>query len=195
MNDVFGELAKTYTNPFEVQQLLHNFSYNYETYGETLKSAAESLKTKMIHCLEGAFVAAAILERHDYPPLVVSFESKDGLDHVVFVFQENKRWGAVGVSRDIGLQGRPAIYRDLRSLCWSYFDPYVDESSRITGYQLFHLDECGADWRYSSQNVWKLEQYLCDEKHIPLNASDARYQRALDSYFKNGPIRSHPDWW
>ena len=39
------------------------------------------------HCLEAALFAAVVIEQHGYPPLVISFESIDELDHVIFVYQ------------------------------------------------------------------------------------------------------------
>ena len=44
--------------------------------------------------------AAVILEQHGFPPLVLSFESIDELDHVLFVYQRRGRWGSVARSRD-----------------------------------------------------------------------------------------------
>ena len=64
------------------------------------------------HCLEAALFAAVVLEQHGYPPLVLSFESIDHLDHVIFVYQQRGRWGSVARSRDPGLHGRRAGLRD-----------------------------------------------------------------------------------
>ena len=45
------------------------------------------------HCLEAALAAAVILEQHGYPPLVLSFESIDNLDHVLFVYRRARTLG------------------------------------------------------------------------------------------------------
>jgi hypothetical protein len=52
------------------------------------------------------------------------------------------------------------IFRSIRDLVWSYYAPYVDQTGRITGYQLVHLDKTECDWRFSRRNVWKAEKYL-----------------------------------
>ena len=169
--------------------------YNRELKGETLRSAKAALAKKTAHCLEAAFIAAAILEQHGYPPRVLSFESQDGLDHVVYVFQEKNRWGAIARSRDDGLHGRPPIYRGLRELAWSYFDPYVDKAGRITAYQIANLDAIGANWRASSKNVWKLERYLLELPHRPLSSSETRYNRLLRAYLEHGPLPKRREWW
>jgi hypothetical protein len=130
--------------------------------------------------LEAALVAAVIMEQHGYSPLVVSFESKDGVDHVIFVFRRRVRWGAVARSRDAGLHGRKPVFRSIRDLVCSYFDPYVDFTGRITGYQLVDLRALGGyDWRLALTNMWKVENYLLKIPHRRLRSSNRRYLRLL----------------
>lgn len=185
-------LAKKLKTPRQVQLYLRGLSYNK---GETLHSAETALRVKSAHCFEAAMVAAAILEHHGYPPLVMSLESKDGLDHVIYVFKEKGRWGAIARSRDEGLHGRAPRYRSLRDLAWSYYDPYVDKTGKITAYQVAHMDDCGADWRASKKNVWKAERYLIDLKHKPLRSSNARYKKLLREYLQRGAIKRGKNWW
>lgn len=189
------KLAKTLKTPRQVQKYLRGLPYNREEKGETLASAEVALRRGRLHCCEAVLAAAAILEHHGYPPLVLSFESKDGLDHVLFVFKERGRWGAVGRSRDEGLHGRPPRYRSLRDLVWSYYDPYVDKSGKITGYRLANLDDTGADWRASKKNIWKVDKYLVGLKHKPLTSSAARYKKLLRDYLRRGPMPRQPHWW
>ncbi|MBI1326973.1 MAG: hypothetical protein GC136_04950 [Alphaproteobacteria bacterium] len=148
-----------------------------------------------MHCFEAAMAAAAILEHHGYPPLVMSLESKDGLDHVIYVFKEKTGWGAITRSRDEGLHGRAPRYHSLRDLAWSYYDPYVDKTGKITAYQVAHMDDCGTNWRSSVKNVWKAEQYLIDLKHIPLKSSKSRYKKLHKDYLEQGPIPRQKNWW
>lgn len=175
---------------------LRKLPYNRETGGETLRSAEAALKKGRAHCFEAAFVAAAILEHHGYPPRVLSLESKDWLDHVIFVYQNKKGlWGSVARSRDEGLHGRPAIYRSLRDLAWSYYDPYVDKSGMLVRYQLLNLDDTGADWRASKRNVWKAENYIIGLKHKRLKSSKTRYKKLSRDYKERGPMPWQKHWW
>jgi hypothetical protein len=80
--------------------------YNRERAAPTLRSFRGVVRTGEAHCLEAALFAAVILEQHGYPPLLLSLESQDRLDHVLFVFRERGRWGSVARSRDVGLHGR-----------------------------------------------------------------------------------------
>jgi hypothetical protein len=188
-------LAGKLKTPRQVQDYLRRRPYNREKNGETLYSAETALRRGRLHCFEAALAAAAILEHHGYPPLVLSFESQDDLEHVIFVFRERGRWGAVARSRDEGLHGRPPRYRSLRDLAWSYYDPYVDKTGKITGYQLAHLDACGADWRASKRNVWKAENYLIELRHKPLRSSKIRYKKLLRDYLRRGPMKRQKHWW
>jgi hypothetical protein len=185
------KLIETHRTPEQVQRYLSALAYNRERNGETLRSFRASLRRGRVHCLEAALVAAAVLEQHDYPPLLLSLESQDKLDHVVFPFRRGKLWGAVARSRDTALHGRRPVFRTLRQLAWSYFDPYVDTHARITGYGLGDLYELGGyDWRFSERNVWKVERYLQEIPHRALDASDARYARLLARYKECR--RAHP---
>lgn len=188
-------LAKKLKTPKQVQKFLRGMPYNREEDSETLSSAETSLKRKRLHCFEAAMVAAAILEHHGYPPLVMSLESKDLLDHVIYVFKEKGKWGAVARSRDEGLHGRPPVYRSLRDLALSYYDPYVDKTGKIIGYQVANLDDMGTDWRRSTRNVWKAEKYLVRIKHHKIKSSPARYRKLKKAYLTHGPMKRQKHWW
>ena len=177
------KLVQSLRSPAQVQRFLSSLPYNWEREGGTLRSFREVLKRNEAHCLEAAVAAAVILEQHGFPPLLLSLESQDKLDHVIFVFRKDRLWGSIGRSRDIGLHGRRPLFRHLRELAWSYFDPYVDFSGRITGYGLGSLYDLGNyDWRFSARNMWKIENYLREIPHQSLRSSDKRYERLLVRY-------------
>lgn len=171
-------LIRTCRSPERVQWWLNALPYNREPHGETLYSFREVVRRRTAHCLEAALAAAVILEQHGYPPRVLSFDSKDNLDHVVFVFRRRGRWGSVARSRDAGLHGRKPVFRTIRGLAWSYFDPYVDWTGRLQGYQLVDLRDLGGyDWRFNRKNMWKVEKFLIDIPHRPMPSSDERHHR------------------
>jgi hypothetical protein len=177
------QIIETHRTPEQVQRFLTALPYNREPHGATLCSFREVLRRGEAHCLEAALVAAVILEQHGYEPLLLSLESQDKLDHVVFIFQRRGLWGAVARSRDTGLHGRRPIFRTLRQLVWSYFDPYVDLTGRIIGYGAGNLYELGNyDWRFARRNIWRVERYLQDMPHRPLKSSDKRYAQLAARY-------------
>jgi hypothetical protein len=171
--------------PLAVQRFLNALPYNTEPApeGATLRSFRGVVRHGSAHCLEAALFAAVVLEQHRYPPLVLSFESIDRLDHVIFVYRQRGRWGAVARSRDPGLHGRRAVFATARALALSYVDPYVDCTGRVTGYAVVDLRRLGAyDWRLASTNVWKVERMLLDYPHRPIAMSETRYRRLLARY-------------
>jgi hypothetical protein len=173
-------LVQKHRTPARIQRFLTSIPYNWEKEAGTLRSFREVLKRNEAHCLEAALVAAVVLEQHGFPPLLLSLESQDKLDHVIFVFRHRGLWGSVARSRDIGLHGRRPVFPRLRDLAWSYFDPYVDYSGRITGYGLGNLYELGRyDWRFSSRNMWKVENYLREIQHRSIRSTDKRYEQLL----------------
>ena len=177
------KLVQRLNTPAKVQRFFSEMAYNRETNGGTMRSFREVVKKNEAHCLEAAVGAAVILEQHGYPPLLLDLESHDLLDHVVFVFKENGRWGSVARSRDIGLHGRKPVYRSLRDLAWSYFDTYVDFTGRLKGYGLTSLYELGDyDWRFSPHRMLKIEDHLRAIPHKPMHSSDKRYNKLLARY-------------
>ena len=179
--------------PAAVQRFLNDLPYNTEPPPgrATLRSFRGVVRHSTAHCLEAALAAAVILEAHGYPPLVLSFESIDELDHVIYVYRARGRWGSIARSRDPGLHGRRPVFRTPRDLALSYVDPYVDKTGRITGYAVVNLSVLGGyDWRLSVRNIWKVERVLLDWPHRPIGSSDARIARLRANYFEF--LKRHP---
>jgi hypothetical protein len=187
--------------PLSVQQYLNALPYNTEPPPgrATLRSFRGVVRHRTAHCLEAALFAATVLEQHGYPPLVISFESIDELDHVIFVYQSKGQgrtskawWGSVARSRDPGLHGRKPVFATPRALAASYLDTYVDLTGRIEAFALVDLRVLGDyDWRLSEKNVWRVERMLLDTKHQPLGMPEARFRDFRKRYraFK----QQHPD--
>ena len=171
--------------PAAVQRYLNRLPYNNEPGGRaTLRSYRGVVAHGCAHCLEAALLAVVVMEQHGYPPLVLSFESIDKLDHVIFVYKQRGRWGSVARSRDPGLHGRKPVFATPRALALSYYDPYIDFTGRVTGYAVVNLArEMGQyDWRLADTNVWKVERMLLDYPHRSIVTSDARADRLRERY-------------
>ena len=180
--------------PTAVQRYLNGLPYNAEPApgGATLRSFRGVVRTGTAHCMEAALAAAVILEQHGYPPLILSFESIDELDHVLFVYRRRGRWGSIGRSRDPGLHGRKPVFRSIRDLVLSYADPYVDATGRVVGYGMGDLDRLvRVDWRLEARNVWSVERALIEMPHTPFATSDQRYERWHRRYLAFKTV--HPD--
>jgi len=160
--------------PDKVQHYLNALPYNTEPGGETLRSFRGVVNAGTAHCFEAAMFAAVVLEQHGYPPLVLSFESIDRLDHVLFVYRQDGKWGSVARSRDPGLHGRKPVFPTPRALALSYVDTYVDFTGGVTGYAVADMRDMGSyDWRVSRRYVWPAEQFLLDYPHRRIKTNAA----------------------
>ena len=195
-------LISRLNTPLKVQRYLNALPYNTEPPPgrATLRSFRGVVRHHTAHCLEAALFAATVLEQHGYPPLVISFESIDELDHVICVYRKRGRvhfsgssgekgtrplfrWGSVARSRDPGLHGRKAVFRTARALAASYLDTYVDLTGRITAFTVVDLRVMGSyDWRLSEKNVWKVEQMLLNTRHQPLRMPEPRFRAFRKRY-------------
>jgi hypothetical protein len=159
-----------------VQRYLNRLPYNQEPQGRaTQRSFRGVVRHGCAHCLEAVLFAAVVLEQHGYPPIVLSFESIDELDHVIFLYRHRGRWGSIARSRDPGLHGRKPVFATPRALALSYVDPYVDFTGRVTGYAVVDLRALGHyNWRTAEGNVWKVERLLLEYPHRKIRSSDRR---------------------
>ena len=182
-------------SPLAVQRWLNALPYNNEKGAETLRSFRGVVERGTAHCLEAALSAAVILEQHRYPPLVLSFESIDLLDHVIFVYRGPNGWGSVARSRDPGLHGRRPVFATPRALALSYFDPYIDFTGCVKAYAVVDLRVLGNyDWRLSESNVWKVERLLLEWPHRPIRSSKARERRWRIKYRAFREVHAYKPW-
>ena len=181
--------------PGAAQYWLNHLPYNTEAGGETLRSFRGVVRSGRAHCLEAALSAATILEQHGYPPLVLSFESIDLLDHVIFVYRTATGWGSVARSRDPGLHGRQPLFATPRALALSYYEGYIDFTGRVKAYAVVDLRVLGHyDWRLSAKNVWRVEQLLLDWPHRKIASSDARAEQMRARYRAFREERGYKPW-
>jgi hypothetical protein len=178
-------LIRRLRSPRDVQAFLNDLPYNTEPPPDpaTLRSFRGVVRHRTANCIESAITAAVILEQHGYPPLVMSLESIDGLDHVLFIYKARGRWGSIARSRDPGLHGRRPVFATLRQLASSYVEPYVDRTGAVTAYGSVDLRVLGRyDWRLASTNVWKVERLLFEIPHRPIRTAPARLKQLRARY-------------
>jgi len=179
--------------PRAVQRYLNGLTYNTEPPpgGPQQRTFRSVVATQTAHCLEAALTAAVILEQHGYPPTVMSLESEDGLDHVIFVYKTKTGWGSIAKSRDPGLHGRKPVFRSLRAMALTYFEPFIDTTGCVRAYGMVDLRVLGRyDWRLSAGHVWKVERLLYEIPHTSIRYSQARVDRLRRRYFTFR--REHP---
>jgi hypothetical protein len=175
-------LIQRLRTPEAVQRYLNQLPYNTEPRGDTLRSFRQVVRHETAHCLEAALFAACVLEQHGHAPLLLTFESIDHLDHVLFLYRRNGLWGTVARSRDPGLHGRKPVFKTLRALTMSYFDAYIDATGCIEGFASYDLRTLDYDWRFARRNMWKVEHTLVGVPHNRVKFSQAYLERMRVRY-------------
>lgn len=156
--------------------------------------------------MEGAMLAAAILEFHGQKPYVMDLRSvKHDQDHVVAVFKRGKYIGAISKTNHAVLRYREPIYKNLRELALSYFHEYFDskgrktlrEYSRLLDLQIFDrtpsfIKEFG-NWRISEKDLFDIPAGLDEIKHYYLiNPNQIKKLRKADKVeIKAGEITEY----
>jgi hypothetical protein len=129
------------TTPARLQSFLDGISYRSE---EIYRSPLRTLRDRRGHCYDGAVFAAMALSRMGYPPRILELiPNRRDDDHILAVYRENGRWGAVAHSNFSGLRYREPVFRGLRELVMSYFEDFFNQSGEKTlrGYTLpLHLN-------------------------------------------------------
>jgi hypothetical protein len=121
-----------FDSPKAIQDYLDALAYNCSDW--TL-SPRDVLREQMAHCMDGAVFAATALESIGHRPLLVDLRAVDDDDHVIAVYRERDRWGAVAKSNTTLLRFRPPVFRTIRELVLSYFAVYFNVEGEMSLYE------------------------------------------------------------
>lgn len=170
--------------PRKVQEfLLNNLDYRLDDESEIEKSFRVILQEKKADCLEGALFTAAVLMQHNYPPILVSIEARD-LDHNLFIYKQDGKFGSVAKSRDENLLGRKAKFRNIKDLVMSYYPHYWNywtgdhEDLTLRGYAVVNLKIFEQDWITTKQDLSFIVDHLYKIKYrrlFPRHKEDRFY--------------------
>lgn len=108
-------------SPIRIQEFLDQLAYSTDP---IYRSPRRVLDDRRAHCADGALFAAAALRRIGFPPLVTEMKTHNDDVHLLALYKQRRHWGAVSKSNFAGLRFREPIYRTLRELMLSYFEPY-----------------------------------------------------------------------
>lgn len=182
--------------PARIQDFLNSIPYNFETRGETCMSPRQVLKARAAHCMEGAMLAASILEFHGHPPLVVDLRAKrPDDDHVIALFKIGKYFGAISKTNHGVLRYREPIYRSVRELVMSYFHEYFLNSTGkktlrdySTPVNLNRFNKL--KWRTTGDDLFEIPHALDRVKHFQIvpKAYQKKLRKADEVEIKMGKI-------
>ncbi|MDP1714850.1 MAG: hypothetical protein Q8L41_08900 [Anaerolineales bacterium] len=157
-------------SPFDAQEYLYSMPYNAEARD---RSPLNVMLDQQCHCLDGGFLAALLLWKIGFTPLVLDLlpapESDD--DHVLALYQVEGRWGATAKSNFVQLGFREPAYRDLRELAMSYFEHYMNTHRQKTLRRFtrpMNLSKLDPSWMWDEASAHRLYTKFYTRKSIPL---------------------------
>jgi hypothetical protein len=162
-------LLRELRHPVHIQQYLNDLRYNDQA---TARSPRFVMRERAAHCFEGALFAAAALRRLGHPPLLVDMLAHNDDDHVIAVYRNDGRWGAVAKSNTTMLRFREPVYRSLRELVMSYFEMYFNtdgHKSLLSYSRPLNLKAYDRQrWMVSEEDLHHIGDHFLEMKHIPL---------------------------
>jgi hypothetical protein len=109
--------------PFKIQTYLETLPYSVDDFN---RSPLRVMTDGTANCFDGALFGAFALWRLGYPPRIVDLFADNDDDHLLALFRLRGAWGAVAKSNYVGLRFRDPVYRTLRELVMSYFEPFYN---------------------------------------------------------------------
>ncbi len=198
LSPVEENIFQKLSTPAKIQDFLNTLPYNFEVDGETCRSPRQVLQHKKAHCLEGAYLAAAVLWYHGHPPLLLDLRStKQDLDHVVALFKKGGYWGAISKTNHAVLRYREPIYQSIRELAVSYFHEYFLDNGNKTLREYsraFSLKQYGTSWITSADDLWEIGADLDDSSHsliLPKGFVSKSLRKADEIEIKAGTLVEH----
>ena len=110
-------------SPFKIQAYLDSLRYPADDFN---RSPLRVMVDRKANCFDGALFAAFALWRLGHPPRIVDLFADNDDDHLLALFKVRGAWGAVAKSNYVGLRFRDPVYRSLRELVMSYFEPFYN---------------------------------------------------------------------
>ncbi|MEK6859490.1 MAG: hypothetical protein AABX54_01615, partial [Nanoarchaeota archaeon] len=165
------KLFRSLNTPGKIQNFINKIPINFEENGDTCYSPRRILKENKCHCMEGAVLAVLILQVNGFPPLLVDMTaSKKDFDHVIAVFEVERKWGAISKTNHATLRYREPIYNSIRELVMSYFHEYTNDNGEKTlrsysdAVDLSVFDNI--NWMTTENELWEIPEYLAEVEHF-----------------------------
>ncbi|MDB4971706.1 MAG: hypothetical protein JWN48_47 [Myxococcaceae bacterium] len=163
------KLLEGLTSPSKIQGYLDATPYSTDP---IYRAPLTVMRERRAHCFDGACFAAMALERLGHPPPLLDMLPWDDDDHVLAIYKRGPRFGAIAKSNFTGLRGREPVYRDLRELLMSYFEPFFNlaKNRTLRGYTrplaLARYDRVG--WTYLDATMEQIAKGLDDSPKVRL---------------------------
>ncbi len=173
-----GRLFRTLNSPKKIQDFLNTFNQKpEEKNGHIVRSPRTVLQTRTANCMEGALLAATILQFHGEKPLLLDLKVADtnnkDVDHVVALFEMDGHYGAISRTSHAVLRYREPIYKTLRELVLSYFHEYFtnsDGKKTLRSYSKpFDVSKrFGTRWITTEHDIFEIAVALDESPHFEI---------------------------
>jgi hypothetical protein len=150
-------------------------------------SIVDVIRKETGDCLEAAAFASVVLTYHNIPNQIMDLHSVRDEDHVLCVFTQRGRLGAIGQSKYLGLRYRNPVYSTVRELAMSYFEGYYNYFGEYTlrGYSKFvSLRNLTKEQLTSAAFMCELEVRLCKIAHMRLVPDNIKLPRVSPVKFR-----------
>lgn len=176
---------KKLSTPKKIQDFLDRIPLNWEKNGETYMSVVRTLGIHKAHCLEGALIAAFAFWMNGQSPLIMDLKSVNGDDHIVALFKQGGRWGAISKTNHAVLRFRDPVYKTVRELAMSYFHEYIHTKTGqkiLESYSApFDLRKVNSEWVYGTEELFWLAEAIDESKHFKIYPREnKKYLRKSD---------------
>lgn len=175
--------------PIDIQSFLNDIPYSED---EFYRCPLRVLQEKKAHCFDGGLFAAMAMRRIGRPPMILELIPNDrDDDHILALFEQFGRWGAVAQSNFSGLRYREPVYRNLRELVMSYFEDFFNSAGEktLTGYRgpinmkiYDRLDwttsDAGLETLSNDMNRYRVRPVISAEMAAALSPVDTRSLKA-----------------
>jgi hypothetical protein len=163
-------LFKKLNTPAKVQDFINSIPFNFEYDGvDRVKSPVRVLREKSAHCIEGAIFSAYALSLHGFKPKLIYLKTtKNDLEHVVTLFEQDGFLGAISKTNHAVLRYREPVYKNVRELVMSYFHEYFlnDGTKTLRGYSdPLDLSMFEDGWEVAEEDLWGIDEELDKMKH------------------------------
>lgn len=178
-------LLKKLSTPAKVQDYINSLPFDFRPGYKIDRSVRGILKSGKADCAGGAVIAAAALWAQGRRPLLLDLRApKPDFDHVVAVFKDVRRFGAISKSNHAVLRYREPVYMNVRELIMSYFHEYflTDGRKTLRAYSKpLDLSLSGFKWLTDKDAVADIIHRLDNSKHFPVfNARKMKRLRPAD---------------
>ncbi|MET0286101.1 MAG: hypothetical protein ABW352_16590 [Polyangiales bacterium] len=167
-------------SPTDIQAYLDATPYSTDP---IYRAPLRVMRERRAHCFDGAMFAAMALARLGHPPRLVDMLPWDDDDHVLAIYKRGPRYGSIAKSNFTGLRGREPVYRSLRELLMSYFEPFFNlaRNRTLRGYTLPLSLRSFPGWTHVDSAMERIADGLDAQRRVTLfSAAEVRAFTKVD---------------